>query len=75
MHKDRFKGVGSFEDDLYTGMSKGSSKFLTEARNIGNRDEEIFPTSKPVSGFMLGAPFLFSELTQLESFPVANCQV
>ena len=39
---DRFKGVGSFKDDLYTGMSKDSSKFFTEARNIGNRDEDIF---------------------------------
>ena len=31
MHKDRFKGVGSFEDDPYTGKSKVSSKFFTEA--------------------------------------------
>ena len=31
-----------FEDDLYTGMSKDSPKFLTEARNIWNRDEDIF---------------------------------
>ena len=42
MHKDRFKGVSSFEDDLDTGMLKDSSKFPTEARNIGNRDEGIF---------------------------------
>ena len=32
-----------FEDDLYTGMSKDSSEFLTEARTIGNRDEDNFP--------------------------------
>ena len=35
-------GIDSFEDDLYTGMSKDSSKFLIETRNIGTRDEEIF---------------------------------
>ena len=38
----RCKGVGFFEDDLYTGMSKDSSELLTEARNIGNGDEDIF---------------------------------
>ena len=42
MHKDRFKYVGSFEDDVYTGMSKDSSKFLTDTRNIENRDENTF---------------------------------
>ena len=42
MHKDRFQGVGSFEDDLNASMSKDSSKFFTEDRNIGNRDENIF---------------------------------
>ena len=42
MHKDRFKGVGSFGDDVYGGMSKDSSKFLIEARNIESRDENIF---------------------------------
>ena len=42
MHKDRSKGVGSFEGDLYTGMSKDSSKFLIEAKNIWNRTVDIF---------------------------------
>ena len=42
MHKDRFKGVSSFEDELYTSMSQDSSKFLVEGTNIGNRDEDIF---------------------------------
>ena len=42
MHKDRFKDVGSFEGDLYTGMSKESLKSITETRNTGNRDEDIF---------------------------------
>ena len=42
MHKDGYNSVGSFEDDSYTGMSKDSSKFFTEVRNIGNRDEDIF---------------------------------
>ena len=42
MHKNRFKGIGSVEDDLYTGMLKDSSKFFTEARNIRNRDVDIF---------------------------------
>ena len=40
MHKDRFKGAGLFEDYLYTGVLKDSSKLLTEARNIGNSDED-----------------------------------
>ena len=42
MHKDRFKGFGSLKGHLYTGMSKDSSKYLSEVRNIGNRDEDIF---------------------------------
>ena len=42
MHKDRFEGVGFFEDEMYIGTSKDSSEFLIEARNIVNRDEDIF---------------------------------
>ena len=42
MNKNRFKAVASFADDLCTGMLKDSSKFLTEARNIGNRVTAIF---------------------------------
>ena len=42
MHEEKFKGVGSFEDDLYAGMLKDSSKFLTEDKNTENRDEDIF---------------------------------
>ena len=42
MHNDRFKGVSFFEDDLFTTMSEPSSKFLPDARNIGNSDEDIF---------------------------------
>ena len=43
VHKDGFKGVGSFEDNLYTGMSEDSSEFLlTEARNTWNRDVRYF---------------------------------
>ena len=34
VHKNGFKGVGSFEDGLYTGMSDNSSIFFFEARNI-----------------------------------------
>ena len=41
-HKGRFKGVGSFEGDLYTGVSKDSSNFFTEAKNMGNGHEYIF---------------------------------
>ena len=41
MHKDRFNGVGSFEDYLYTSMTKDYSKFLTETRNMGNRYDGI----------------------------------
>ena len=39
--KDRFKGVGSFEDDVYTGMLKDYSKFLSKARSIGNEDIDL----------------------------------
>ena len=53
MHKDKFKGVVSFEDDLHTGILKDSSKFLTEARNIGNRHKDIPLDLWPVSGFMM----------------------
>ena len=42
MDKDGFKGVGSFANDLYTGMSENSSQFLTENRDIRDRDEDIF---------------------------------
>ena len=42
MHRDRFKGAGSFEDDLYTGILKFSSNLLTEAKNIGNIIEDNF---------------------------------
>ena len=42
MPEDRFKSVVSFEDDLYTGISRDSSEFPTEARNKRNRDEDIF---------------------------------
>ena len=41
VHKERFKGVGGFEDYLYTCMSKYSFEFLTEARTIVNRCEDI----------------------------------
>ena len=33
VYKDGFKGVGSFENDLYTGISENSSEFFTEARD------------------------------------------
>ena len=42
VHKGGFKGVVSFEDDLYTTVSEDSSKFFTEARNIRDRDKDIF---------------------------------
>ena len=42
VHKDGLKGVGSFEDDLYTGLSKNSYEIFTEARNIWDGDEDIF---------------------------------
>ena len=42
MHNDRFKGFAFFEDALYTGISRYSSSFHSEARNIGNRDGDIF---------------------------------
>ena len=54
------KSVCPFEDALYTGKLKYSSNFLTEARNIGKRDEDIF---------------LALLLTQLGSLPFTNCQV
>ena len=42
VHEDGFTGVCFFEVDLYTGILKDSSDFFTEARNIWNRDEDIF---------------------------------
>ena len=42
VHNGGFKGVGSFENDLYSGMSENSSKFFTEDRDIWDRDEDIF---------------------------------
>ena len=42
VHENGFKGLGSFEDDLYNGMSENSSEFFTEAGNIWGRDEDIF---------------------------------
>ena len=60
MYKDRFKGVGSFEDDLYTGMPKDSSKFLTEARNIRTGMKTFFLTCRSVSGFLMGVAGFFS---------------
>ena len=50
------KGVVSFGDD----MLKDSSKFLTQARNIGHRDGDIFLDSWQVSGFMVGVADFFS---------------
>ena len=67
MHKDRFKGVGSLENDLYAGMSKDSFKFLTEARNIRYRYEDIFLISKPVSGFMIGVAGFFADSLIIQS--------
>ena len=52
MHNDRFRVVGSFEDNLYTVTSKDSYKFLTEARNIWMKTFVL--TSRPVSGLMIG---------------------
>ena len=60
MHKDRSNGVGPFEDDLYGGILKDSAKFLTEARNIGDRDDTFFLTSKQVSGSMMRVAGFFS---------------
>ena len=34
VHKDGCKDVGSFENDLCTGISENSSKFFTEAKDI-----------------------------------------
>ena len=42
MHNNRFKGVSFFEDDSYTGSLKDASEFLTEDRNRGHRDEDIY---------------------------------
>ena len=68
MHKYRCKGVGSFEDDLYTSISKDSYKFLTEARNTENGDEDFFLTSRLVSGFMMGVAGFFSVSLVIQSW-------
>ena len=39
---DRYKGVGSYEDDSYSDILKDFSKFLIESRNMGNIDKNIF---------------------------------
>ena len=64
MHKDGFKGVGSLEDDLYTGMSEDSSVFLNEARNMWNTDEDM--TSKPISEFTVGVVGFFSKFLMIQ---------
>ena len=56
-YKDRFKGVGSFEHEFYADVSNDSSEFFTEVRN---KDENIFLTSRPVSGFMMRVGWFFS---------------
>ena len=68
MHQERFKALGSFEDDSYNGMLKDSSEFLTETGNIGNRNEDIlFSNSRPVSGFIIGVGDFFSESLIMQS--------
>ena len=67
VHKDGFKGVGSFEDDLYAGMLKNSSEFFTEAKNTWDTDEDILLISKPVSGFTLGVVGFFSGFLMIQS--------
>ena len=47
VHKERFEDVGSFKDDMCTDMLKDSSEFLTEARKIGNRNEELIRVHDP----------------------------
>ena len=42
VHKDGFKGIGSFKNDLYTGMLANSFEFFTDVRDIWDRDEDIF---------------------------------
>ena len=50
VHKDGFKGVGTFENDLYTGRLENSSEIFTQARDIWDRDDNFLLTSKQVSG-------------------------
>ena len=42
MHKDGFKGIASFENDLYTCVLENSSEFFTEARDIWDKDVDVF---------------------------------
>ena len=66
MHKDRFKGVSSFEDDLYTGMSNDSSKFLWPG-SLGTEMKTFFLTSRPVSEFMMRGGDFFSGSLVIQS--------
>ena len=66
--EDKFRTVGSFEDDLYTGMSKDSSKFPTKVTNIGNRDDNIFHDfCKPVYVFTTVAAAFLSDSLIIQS--------
>ena len=67
MHKDGFKGVVSFENDLYTCMLENFPEFFTEARYIWDRDEIILLTSKSVSGFSVVVVGFFSGLLMIQS--------
>ena len=60
VHKHRFKDVGSFENDLYTGILKDSCKCLNKAKDIRNKEEDIFLTSRQASGFIMGISGFFS---------------
>ena len=40
--KDGFKDVGSFEDDLYTGMSEYSSEFILRPGTYGTEMKMFF---------------------------------
>ena len=42
VHNDGFKVVVSFENDQHNGVSESSSELFTEARDIWDRDEDIF---------------------------------
>ena len=51
MHKDGYKGVGSFENDMYLGMSENSS---LRPGTYGKEMNIFLLTSKPLSGFLVG---------------------
>ena len=67
MHKYGFQSVGAFEDYLYIDMAEDSSNSLTKARNVRDRNQNVFFTSTPVFEFMMGVWRFLSSCLRIQS--------